>query len=145
MPNPSTTTDLKKALMAEGFEVYRTLGMAVLLADRVRDNLIMDSAVAAVAGDVLKARFSVRAQRNDFPGESEEQLFQRARLQASSALERGYEEAQTNIVPMVDPSDKTRTLDTWFEVSFEKNVADVSELVTELHFALSLDKMASRA
>src|SRR5687768_9944176 len=144
MPSPSTT-DLKKALMAEGFEIYRTLGTTVILADRVRDNLIMDSAVAAVAGDVLRARFTVRAQRNDFPSDSEDQLFQRARDQAHAALERGYLEAQTTIVPMMDPSDKTRTLDTWFEVSFEKNVADVSELVEELHFALSLDKTASRA
>ena len=144
MPSPSTT-DLKKALMAAGFEIYRTLGTTVILADRVRDNLIMDSAVAAVAGDELRARFSVRAQRNDFPSESEEQLFERAREQAQTALERGYREAQTTIVPMVDPSDKTRSLDTWFEVSFEKTVADVSELVEELHFALSLDKPASRA
>jgi hypothetical protein len=144
MPGPSTI-DLKKALIAEGFEIYRTHGTAVLLADRVRDNLIMDSAVAAVTGEALKARFSTRAQRNDFPGETEEQLFQRARDQASAALERGYREVQTTVVPIVDPSDKARTLDTWFEVGFEKGVVDVPELVAELKFALSLDKTATRA
>ncbi|HMJ15630.1 MAG TPA: hypothetical protein VK524_29640 [Polyangiaceae bacterium] len=144
MPNLSTT-DLKKALLAEGFEIYRTLGTTVILADRVRDNLIMDSAVAVVCEDVLRARFTARAQRNDFPGESEEQLFQRAREQVSGALESGYREVQTTVVPIRDPSDGTRTLDTWYDVNFEKSVADVSELAVELRFALSLDKTASRA
>ena len=47
-----TPADLKKTLVARGFEVYRTLGDQVVLADRVRENLIMDSGVAARPGDV---------------------------------------------------------------------------------------------
>lgn len=38
--------ELKRALIREGFEIYRTAGSFVVLADRVRDNLIMDSGVA---------------------------------------------------------------------------------------------------
>jgi len=45
MPVP-TPAELKKALTAEGFEIYRTTGDRILLADRVRDNLIMDSGVS---------------------------------------------------------------------------------------------------
>ena len=55
-----TPAELKKTLVARGFEVYRTLGDQVVLADRVRDNLIMDSGVAARSGDVLAVRFVVR-------------------------------------------------------------------------------------
>ncbi len=144
MPNP-TTPELKKALLAEGFEIYRTLGGAIVLADRVRDNLIMDSAVSAVTGDSLRARFTVRAQRSDSPGEPEEQLFQRARGHADEARGRGYAEVTTGVVPIHDPGDRSRTLDTWYEVTFEKPVADVAELVTELRYSLSLDKATARS
>lgn len=38
-------TDLKKALRSEGFVIYRTLGEHIALAERVRENLILDSGV----------------------------------------------------------------------------------------------------
>jgi hypothetical protein len=144
MPAP-TTAELKKALIAEGFEIYRTIGASIVLADRVRDNLIMDSAVSVVLGEPLKARFTARAQRSDFPGESEEHLFQRARNQVGQAQSRGYQEVARSVVPIRDPGDHSRTLDTWYEVSFEKGVLDVPELVAELRYALSLDKTTCRS
>jgi hypothetical protein len=144
MPSP-TLSELRKALIAEGFEIYRTIGPALLLADRVRDNLIMDSLVSAVSGDTLAVRFVVRAQRSDFPGEGDEQLFQRARQHVHSTEARGYREFQTNVVPIRDPGDRSRTLDTWYEVSFEKPVSDLPELLDELRYALSLDKTTSRS
>ena len=140
-----TTTELKKALIAAGFEVYRTLGNTIVLADRVRDNLIMDSAVAVVMGEPLKVRFSARTQRGDFPGETDEQLFDRARSHVLEAGAQGYIEFESTVVPIHDPGDRSRTLDTWYEISFEKPVADVSELIEELRFALSLDKTPSRS
>jgi hypothetical protein len=144
MPTPNIS-ELKKALIAEGFEVYRTVGEQVVLAERVRDNLIMDSNVAAGVKGGLRVRFTLRAQANDFPGESEVQLFDRARRLAAESQERGYEELDSNVVTIRDPGDSTRTLDTWYEVAFTKAVTTLPELFDELRFALALDKTATRA
>lgn len=139
MPN-LTPTELKKTLIGLGFEIYRTLGPRVLLADRVRDNLIMDSGVSVMGGDSLTVRFVVRAQGNDFPSDSPDELFQRARRLGKEGTSRGYAESGTSVVPIHDPSDPSRTLDTWYEVAFEKTVADLDELSSELKYALGLAK-----
>lgn len=139
-----TVSELKKALVAEGFEIYRTIGELVVLAERVRDNLIMDSGVAAGAGNALSVRFVVRAQGNDFPGETEAQLFDRARRLACPIATRGYREVDTTVVPIRDPGDRTRTLDTWYEVAFAKSVSDLDDLFQELRAALALEKTATR-
>ena len=137
-----TPLELKKLLIEQGFEVYRTIGNRVLLAERVRDNLIMDSNVSAVAGNPLVARVAVRAQQADFHGDIESQLFARASDVAKSAIERGYREVDRTIVPIVDPSDRSRTLDTWYEISFERPVESFDELVGELRFLFSVEKIA---
>jgi hypothetical protein len=139
-----TPNDLKKTLVARGFEVYRTLGDQVVLADRVRDNLIMDSGVAARPGSVLAVRFVVRCQQSDFPSASEDDLFTRARACAAEAIERGYAEIGVASVPVKDPGDATHTLDTWYEVSYERPVGDEDELERELRYALGLEKTVSR-
>ena len=64
-----TPSELKKALQAQGFEIYRTTPHEVMLADRVRDNLLMDSAVAVGVGEEFVVSVTVRAQSSDFPGE----------------------------------------------------------------------------
>lgn len=140
-PSPS---ELKKTLLARGFEVYRTLGDQVVLADRVRDNLIMDSGVAARPGDVLAVRFVVRAQASDFPTLPASDLYDRARSCAVDALGRGYAEVGVAEVPVRDPGDASKTLDTWYEVSFEREVASEDELERELRYALGLEKTVSR-
>lgn len=140
MPLPSPS-ELKKILLSEGFEVYRTLGARIVIADRVRDNLIMDSGVSAVLGDEsLGVRLVVRSQAHDFPGESDADLFDRAIKIAGLALERGYAEVGRNVVPIHDPGDRSRTLDTWYEVAFERAVESVGDLFAELRFAIQLDK-----
>jgi len=138
-----TPSELKKTLVARGFEVYRTLSDQVVLADRVRDNLIMDSGVAAKPGEVLAVRFVVRAQASDFPSAKAEDLFARARACAAEAETRGYAEVGKAEVPVRDPGDASSTLDTWYEVSFERSVADEDELEKELRYALALEKTAS--
>jgi hypothetical protein len=135
--------ELKKSLMIAGFEVYRTIGDRVLLADRVRDNLIMDAGVAVVSGEALAVRIVLKAQAADFPDESEQQLFDRARSLTRAGCE-GYEEVETAVIPIRDPGDKSRTLDTWYEVTYQKPVADESELLAELHRAVRLPKTAGR-
>jgi hypothetical protein len=139
-----TPAELKKTLQARGFEVYRTLGDQVVLADRVRDNLIMDSGVAARPGAVLAVRFVVRAQASDFPSVPATDLYERARACAVEAVGRGYTEVGVAEVPVRDPGDASSTLDTWYEVSFERPVASEDELEQELRYALGLEKTVSR-
>jgi hypothetical protein len=141
MPHPSPS-ELKKTLQARGFEIYRTTAEEVVLAERVRDNLMMDSAVAVRTGDALAVRLVTRAQSADFPGENPDSLFGRARKLAESAVLRGFRETSTKVVPIRDPGDRTRTLDTWYEVWLERPVSDVNELETELRIALALEKSA---
>jgi hypothetical protein len=141
---PPTPSELKKTLVARGFEVYRTLPDQVVLADRVRDNLIMDSGVAARAGSPLSVRFVVRCQASDFPSAGAEELFERARACAAEAQRRGYAEVGVVAVPVRDPGDPTNTLDTWYEVAFERPVSSEDELAEELRYALGLEKTAAR-
>src|SRR5690606_31026015 len=122
------------------FEIYRTLEDCVVLAERVRDNLIMDSGVAARAGDPLAVRVVLRAQANDFPGEGPDDLVRRARALAAELVGRGYSEVDSQTVPILDPGDRSKTLDTWYEVSVERAVSEAEELVKELRFAMQLDK-----
>lgn len=137
--------ELKRELVAQGFEVYRTLPDRIVLADRVRDNLIMDSGVAAVIGELLAVRFVVRAQSSDFPGETPDELFGRTRTLAMPGRAVGYREIEQSVVPVRDPGDKERILDTWCELTLERKVSSVAELMDELRRALSLDKTASPA
>ena len=44
-----------------------------------------------------------------------------------------------------DPGDPTRTLDTWYEVAFVKDVPSIDALLAELSYALSLEKTVSRS
>jgi len=141
--SPSTTSELKKLLLAEGFEVYRTQSDQIVLADRVRDNLIMDSGVAARLGDVPRVRFTVRAQGSDFPTDSTDQILDRARQLAGEAVTRGYHEVAANSVPVQDPGDSSQILDVWHEVAFEKSLENDVELITELRYAISLEKTAA--
>lgn len=142
MPGPPSV--LKKALIAEGFEIYRTSPTQVTLADRVRDNLLMDSGVAVVQGDVLAVRVVLRAQASNFPGESADGLFARARALSAALVSRGYAEVLAEAAPVRDPSDKSRTLDTWYDVSYELSVSDDAALYAELRYALGLTKNAER-
>ena len=48
-----TPQQLKKALVDAGFIIFRTLADEVMLAERVRENLIMDSGVRLKATPAL--------------------------------------------------------------------------------------------
>lgn len=134
--------ELKKRLIAAGLEVFRVEGGRIHLADRVRDNLILDSGVCTVCADPLVVRLVVRVQRSAFPSESDERLFDRARRLAAPCEENGYAEADTAIVPIRDPGGAAVTLDTWYEVAYEKAVGP-DELLDELQYALGLEKTVS--
>lgn len=139
---PITPPQLKKALVSAGFQVFRTLGDEIVLAERVRENLIMDSGVRVRVGEPLQIRVIFRAQRGNFPGEDDHHLFDRARKLAEPARARGFEEVSQAVSPLLDPTDAERTLDTVFEVVVEKSTPNVESAFEELRFALSLERSA---
>ena len=139
MPLPSPR-ELKKTLVREGFEIYRTLSDRIVLADRVRDNLIMDSGVAAGTGDEFSVHVVLRAQASDFPGEGADALWERARKLGAGLSARGYSESVVRSVPILDPGDQSKTLDTWYEVGMSRSLDKLADLIIELRFALGLDK-----
>ena len=138
----STPQQLKKTLVANGFEVFRTLPDEVVLAERVRENLILDSGVrvAPLDGGRLQVRVVLRAQRADFPNEDEAALFERVRKLAEPALAEGFNEVSTTVNAVKDPADASRTLDTFYEVNLAQEVAGVDALLVVLKFVLSLEK-----
>ncbi|HEX4476019.1 MAG TPA: hypothetical protein VH142_13130 [Polyangiaceae bacterium] len=136
-----TPTELSKQLTAAGLEVFRVQAGRVHLADRVRENLIMDSGVSVITADPFVVRFVVRAQASHFSGESADALFARARGVAESSASRGYREVESAVVPIKDPGGGPGTLDTWYEVAFERGV-EAEALVEELKYALGVEKSA---
>ncbi|HET9956192.1 MAG TPA: hypothetical protein VFQ61_16910 [Polyangiaceae bacterium] len=133
--------ELKKALRASGFEIYRASPSEVRLAERVRENLLMDSGVAVRLAEPLSVAVYVRAEGSKFSGEAAEQLYARARERAEALRVRGFEEHESRAVPIWDPGDRTQLLDTWYEVCFVKPV-EASELDQTLRDALSFEKTA---
>jgi hypothetical protein len=138
----STPQQLKKALVASGFEVFRTLPTEVVLAERVRENLILDSGVrlAPLDGGKLQVRLVLRAQKADFPQDDEAALFDRVRKLAEPAVAKGFAEQSTGVRAVSDPGDATRTIDTFYELFLSQDVASVDEAVPLLKLALSLEK-----
>lgn len=138
----ATPADIKKALREAGVEVYRTRDDAVYIAERVRENLLMDSGIF-VGVQPLRVGFVVRAQRTDFPGVPDDQLFERARRLGEPSLAQGYREVGAQLREVRDPGDGERTIDTWCEVQFEKPVEAIDAAVGEVKFALTLERAAS--
>lgn len=144
MASTLTVQELKRALVSAGFEVYRTQGAEVHLAERPRENLIMDAGVSVVTEGSLRVRLVTRAQKNDFPGEDADLLSVRARRQGEAALARGFAERSARERKLYDPGDGTKVIDTWLEVFFEKEVPDLPEALETVRFAIGLEKTAPR-
>jgi hypothetical protein len=137
-----SSIDIKRALREAGFEVYRTDGGVVHVAERVRENLIMDSGVHI--DNALGIGFYARAERRDFPGDRDEALYERARGVGAVAEERGYVVQRMFTTVMTDPGDNSRTLDVWYQVHFEKRAVTLEDAIEEVRFALRLSKQAQR-
>lgn len=135
----ATSADIKRALIQAGLEVYRTRGDVVHVAERVRENLIMDSGVRVEAAGPAVV-LVVRAQRSDFPNEGTESLWGRVELHAEAARARGFVELERTLTPVLDPGDAGHVLDTWCELSLRKTLDDVDAAIAEVRFALSIDK-----
>jgi len=135
-----TPQELKKALIHAGFEVYRTNGDEVILADRVRDNLILDSGVRVRASSPLEIRLIMGLRRAQYPVDDEPTLFNRVRQVAAPLISDGFVEVTTSVAPVTDPADASRTLDTFYEVVFAKKIPALDE--APLRLALKVAKMA---
>jgi hypothetical protein len=141
----NSAASIKKVLVDAGFEVFRSRGEEIVLAERPRENLIMDSGVRLRVGQTgqgIEVRVVLRAQQADFPNEDESGLFERVRRLAAPALSEGFIEAGTSVTPIMDPSNAGRTLDTFYEITYAKRARALDDALAELRFALSLEKRA---
>lgn len=139
-----TPPQLKKALTEAGFLVFRTQGDDVTLAERVRENLIMDSGVRVRVTDPLQVRIVLKAQRADFPTEEDSRLFELVRKLAEPATRAGFTEVGHAAVPVTDPSDKAKTLETFYEVVLSKDAAGLEDALESVRFAMTLEKMVAK-
>jgi hypothetical protein len=135
-----TIQDIQEALSDAGVEIYRTGDQELQIAERVRLH-IMDSGVRVVLNGGLVVQFTARTQRSDAPSAHSEDLFRRVREEVGAqAGSRGYEESHAEIVEVKDPVDNARVLDVWHEVTYRKPLAAPADAVTEVRWALDLEK-----
>ena len=89
----------------------------------------------------MEVRVVVRCQRSDFPREATEKLYDRVRDLAKDDLtQQGYAEIESREQSMLDPGDKNKTLDTWYELVFSKTVDDADTAISEAKRTLKLEK-----
>jgi hypothetical protein len=133
---------IRQELIAAGFEVFRSRGDEIALAERPRENLIMDSGVVLRVGEPLEVRVAFYVQKLDFPNDDQERLFDHARRKAAPALSEGFVEVTTAVTHVSDPGDRRRTLDTFYSVVYAKESSAVGDAITLLKRALSFDRDA---
>ena len=131
---------IQQALASAGVEIYRTDEQELQIAERIRLH-ITDSGVRVVLRDGLAVQFTARTQRSDAPSAQPEELFRRVREEVGErAGSRGYLEANAEVVEVKDPVDEARVLDVWHEVTYRKAIDEPSEAVSEVRWALDLEK-----
>ena len=135
-----TIQSIQQALASAGVEIYRTDDQELQIAERVRLH-IMDSGVRVVVRDELAVQFTARTQRSDAPSAHSDELFRRVREEiGEQAGSRGYLESNAEVVEVKDPVDDARVLDVWHEVTYRKSLQAVDDAVTEVRWALDLEK-----
>jgi hypothetical protein len=140
------TDFIKKTLIDHGYLVYRTTASTVHLAELVRDNLMMDAQVSVRVGHPRTVRVAVRAQRSDFPSklDTEQRLFERARILAASLFACGFQEVSQNVVDLPDPMDPSVVLDTWYQIDLERATETDRDLTDALRAAVRVEKVVPR-
>ena len=141
MPN-LTPLQLKRALIDAGFIIFRTLADEVVVAERVRENLIMDSGIRLRCAPELAVRVFIRIQRGNFPGEDDTKLYERARTAGAPALEEDFTEVAHQLSHVTDPGDSTRTLDTFYEVVYSRDAESLDAAIEGVRFAFTLSRVS---
>lgn len=139
---PLAPSHIKRALVDAGFEIFRTRGDEIVLAERPRENLIMDSGVRLRVSEPLEVRVVLRAQKADFPTDDDSNLFDRVRRLGASTLGDGFAEVNATMTRVTDPGDAERTLDTFYEITYAKAAPALGEAIAEMKNALRLEKRA---
>ena len=135
-----TLEALSEAVVKAGLEIYRADAAEIRIAERVRMHL-MDSGVAIALAPLPRVLVTVRAQRSDFPMASESELFDTVRGALRDATQaRGYDEANAAARDIVNPGDATDVLDVWHELTYQKSIADLAMLISEVQWALTVPK-----
>lgn len=137
--NHALLRPIKSALRDAGFMVYRTESDSVVIAERVRENLILDSGIS-VGGEPLRVTFEATAQQSHHPGLDPEALFSKARQLGEAARDRGYVEVSADVRDLPDPNDPERVLDRQAVVVFAREVNDLAAAMDDVAFALGLTR-----
>jgi hypothetical protein len=143
MPEPlsqNASSPFKRALVDAGFEIFRTRGDEIVLAERPRENLIMDSGVRLRVSEPLEVRVILRAQKADFPSDDDLTLFDRVRKLGIATLATGFAEINATMTRVADPGDAERTLDTFYEITYAKAAGVLAEAILEIQAALRIEK-----
>jgi hypothetical protein len=147
-PKPVTPQDIKKQLVAAGIEVYRTQSNHVVLAERVRENLILDAMLRVYPdgatrqvredGAMFLLEVVFRVEGHVFRGEREDQLFARVHALAQPASARGFREHARQVVPITDPSSPGTVLDHFYELSMRADGLALNRTVDEVRYFLGI-------
>ena len=93
--------------------------------------------------EILQIRLVMGVRRGQFPSESERAPVRpRPRAGQGGAAPGVRRGISTGVATVPDPADPARTLDTFFEVVFAKDVEGVEGLAEPLRYALGLAKTA---
>lgn len=135
-----TLETLSEAVVKAGLEIYRADASEIRIAERVRMHL-MDSGVTIALAPAVRVLVTVRTQRSDFPMSSESEQLDRVRAAWSAATQaRGYDEAKAASRDILNPGDETDVLDVWHELTYQKAIGDLSTLISEVQWALTVPK-----
>jgi len=103
----------------------------------------MDSGVRLRLSEPLEVLVVFRAQKADFPNEDESRLFDRVRQHAGMSLPAGFSEKGVAVTRIEDPGDPERTLDVFYEITYSKRAAHLTEALPDLRLAMSMEKRVS--
>jgi hypothetical protein len=131
--------ELKRHLVAAGFEVFRTRGDEVHLAERQNVQL-MDSGIRVRGGATPNVTVVMRAQRNDASSLNADAMFEAVRLRAHALRDAGYAEVASAAREIRSVSDPEHLLDVWFEVTWQVAVSTHDEAVAEARRAIATER-----
>jgi hypothetical protein len=136
-----TPQELKQSLVAGGLEVYRTTGAEVRLAERPRENLILDSGVkVASEGSQFVVTVVFRAEKTAHPDLRDTGIFSRVAMSALLAEDHGFVETDRALKRIEDPSNPGRVLDTFYEITMVMGCNDIASALDLVRFALALER-----